>query len=57
MDQQAMRIREVVAPRAASLGIRSAPAVAINGKLADCCANRGPDETTLRAAGLERPVS
>ena len=48
---------EDVARRAKSLGIRSVPAVAINGKLADCCANRGPDEATLRAAGLGQPAS
>lgn len=41
-----------VAARAKRLGIRSIPAVAINGKLADCCAGRGPDEKTLRAAGI-----
>lgn len=41
-----------VASRAKSLGIRSIPAVLINGKLADCCSGRGPDERTLRAAGL-----
>ncbi len=41
-----------VASRAKSLGIRSVPAVVIDGKLADCCAGRGPDETVLRAAGL-----
>ncbi len=41
-----------VASRAKSLGIRSVPAVLIDGKLADCCAGRGPDEATLRAAGL-----
>ncbi len=52
MDQQAMKIGEVVARRAESLGIRSVPAVAIKEELADCCANRGPDEATLRAAGL-----
>ena len=45
-----------VASRANSLGIRSVPAVLINGKLADCCAGRGPDETTLRASGLGQPV-
>lgn len=38
--------------RAKSLGIRSVPAVVIDGKLADCCTGRGPDEATLRAAGL-----
>lgn len=41
-----------VASRAKSLGIRSVPAVVIDGKLADCCTGRGPDEATLRAAGL-----
>ena len=41
-----------VASRAKGLGIRSVPAVVIDGKLADCCAGRGPEEATLRAAGL-----
>jgi len=46
----------VVADRAKDLGIRSVPAVVINGKLADCCAGRGPDEATLKAAGLGQPL-
>lgn len=41
-----------VASRARSLGIRSVPSVVIDGQLADCCAGRGPDEATLRSAGL-----
>jgi len=41
-----------VARRAKQLGIRSVPAVVIDGQLADCCAGRGPDEAALRAAGL-----
>lgn len=45
-----------VASRAKDLGIRSVPAVVIDGKLADCCAGRGPDEATLRAAGLGQPI-
>jgi hypothetical protein len=45
-----------VASRAKSLGIRSVPAVVINGNLADCCTGRGPDEATLRAAGLGQPL-
>jgi glutaredoxin len=45
-----------VASRAKSLGIRSVPAVVIDGTLADCCAGRGPDEQTLRAAGLGQPL-
>lgn len=41
-----------VAQRAQQLGVRSLPAVAINGELAACCAGQGPDENTLRTAGL-----
>lgn len=46
-----------VADRARGLGIRSVPAIVIDGKLADCCAGRGPDEATLRAAGLGQPLT
>ena len=46
-----------VAARATELGIRSVPAVAVNGKLAECCANRGVDESTLRAAGIGQPLA
>ncbi len=46
-----------VAGRAKGLGIRSIPAVVIDGKLADCCAGWGPEETTLRAAGLGQPIT
>ena len=46
---------DAIATRAKQLGIRSVPAVVIDGKLADCCAGRGPDEATLRAAGLGQP--
>jgi glutaredoxin 3 len=45
-----------VAARAKRLGIRSIPAVVIHGKLADCCTGRGPDESTLRAAGLGQSI-
>lgn len=46
-----------VAGRAKSLGIRSVPAIVIDGKLSDCCTGRGPDEATLRAAGLGQPIA
>ena len=46
-----MRQKEVVA-RANQLGIRTVPAVVIDGKLADCCSNRGPQKTILRSEGL-----
>ncbi len=46
-----------VASRAKSLGIHSVPSVVIDGQLADCCAGRGPDEATLRSAGLGQPIT
>lgn len=45
-----------VALRAAGMGIRTVPAAAIAGELAECCAERGPDLDVLRAAGLGQPV-
>jgi len=48
--------RPEIAERAKSLGVRSVPAVVINGEVAGCCAGRGPDEQTLRSAGLGVPL-
>jgi glutaredoxin len=45
-----------VAKQAKRYGIRSVPAVVVDGKLADCCAGRGPDEGQLRAAGIGTPL-
>jgi glutaredoxin 3 len=45
-----------VLKRARRYGVRSVPAVVVDGKLADCCAGRGPDEAVLRAAGLGQPL-
>lgn len=47
---------KAVASRAQELGIRNVPAVAVDGKVADCCAGRGPNEATLRAAGIGKPL-
>ena len=46
-----------VANRAKQLGVRSVPAVVIDGRLADCCAGRGPDEAALKAAGLGQTLT
>lgn len=46
-----------VASRARGLGIQSVPAVVIDGTLAECCAGRGVDDATLRAAGVGQPIS
>lgn len=44
-----------VADRAKSLGVRSVPAVAVDGKPAECCIGRGPDEAALRTMGIGQP--
>lgn len=45
-----------VAQRAKNLGIHRVPAIVIDGKLADCCDVKGPDEKALRAAGLGQAI-
>lgn len=42
--------------RADELGVRFTPAVAVDGKLADCCARGGVDEAALRRAGIGRAL-
>lgn len=44
--------QDEVAARAKALGIRSVPAIVIDGQLADCCSGRGIDEATLRRSGV-----
>lgn len=41
-----------VASKARGYGVHRVPAVVIDGKLASCCFGTGPQEQTLRAAGL-----
>lgn len=41
-----------VAAKAKRYGVRSVPAVVVDGKLAECCAGRGPEEHLLRAVGV-----
>ena len=48
--------QDAVAKKAKHFGIRSIPAVVIDGRLAECCAGRGPDEKVLRAAGIGVPL-
>jgi len=43
-------LQSETASKAKQFGIRSIPAVVIDGKLASCCAGRGPDERVLRSA-------
>lgn len=41
-----------VAERAKAHGVRSVPAVVIDGKVAGCCSGSGAEEATLRAGGV-----
>lgn len=41
-----------VAAKAKKYGVQRVPAIVINGKLAECCSNRGVDANVLRSAGL-----
>lgn len=42
--------------KANDYGIRTLPAVAINGQLASCCDNAGVNVETLKQAGLGQPL-
>ena len=48
--------RPEVLTKAKRYGIRSVPAVVVDGKLADCCAGRSVDEAALKAAGVGTPL-
>lgn len=41
-----------VAARAKVYGVRRVPAVVVDGKLASCCVDGGPEEIALRSAGI-----
>lgn len=55
-----IEIRDMMLPEvqrsAAELGIRSLPAVVIDGALAGCCSGRGVDMDVLKSAGLGVPL-
>jgi len=44
-----------VAAKAKEYGIRSLPTVVVDGRLADCCTDRGVSEAILREAGVGVP--
>ncbi len=41
-----------IASRARELGIKTLPAVVVDGELASCCSGTGPTEEALRQAGI-----
>ena len=40
----------VVTERAIELGIQSVPTILIDGEIADCCSNRGPEKQVIQSA-------
>ena len=48
---------KAIASRAKKLGIRTLPAVLIDGQLVKCCAESGPSESLLRDAGIGTPLA
>ena len=52
-DVQVLDMQQTdAAAKAKEYGVKSVPAVVIDGKLSDCCAGRGVDKATLRANGV-----
>ena len=56
MNDPNVAARARSAARAKSFGIRSVPAVAIDGVFVGCCAESGPDLDSLKAAGLGQAI-
>lgn len=57
-DVEVLDTREPdVAKLAREYGIKTVPSIVIDGKLADCCSNRGISEDALRSEGIGVPLS
>ena len=55
-DMTVQDVRDpAVAARAASHGVRTIPAVAVDGHLASCCEDAGPTRAALVGAGIGQP--
>lgn len=44
------------AAKASAYGVKTVPAVAVNGQLVSCCDNPGPDRESLLSGGIGRPI-
>jgi glutaredoxin len=57
-DITVLKIQEPLSlQRAKELGVKSVPAIAVNGKLIGCCAGQSIDEKTLLDAGIGSPIT
>jgi glutaredoxin 3 len=50
-------LSEEGAEAARAYGVKTVPAVVVEGRLAACCQTSGPDRTELEAAGVGQPFS
>ncbi len=50
-------LRQEGAEQARAYGVRTVPAVLVDGQLAACCQTSGPDRATLEAAGIGQPTA
>jgi glutaredoxin len=50
-----MNADKAAAEKADAFGIRTVPAVVVDGSLLACCKNKGPTLSELHAAGLAKP--
>jgi glutaredoxin len=49
-------LREEGAETARGYGVKTVPAVVVDGRLAACCQTSGPDHAELQAAGIGQPL-
>ncbi len=51
-----LRVTEGGMDKAKEYGVNSVPTVVVNGKIAECCVRRKPNEADLKAAGIGTPL-
>ena len=51
------QLQERGTEKAAEYGIKTVPAVVVDGQIVSCCDNRGPDRNELAAAGIGERLS
>ncbi len=55
-DVKVYNLKEEGMDKAKQYGINSVPTVVVDGKIAECCQRRKPNEADLRAAGIGTPL-